>query len=59
MMDATVATSKPIFLEMSITHTPHSDSALSTIINNFLFKQAGFFSLEYHSLKFPSVLHVH
>lgn len=61
MIDATVTISKSMFQEMSITHTPLGDSAcfLSTIINNLLFKQTGFFSLESHFPKFPSVLHVH
>lgn len=43
MIDTTVTTSKSIFLEMSITHTPPSDSAfLSAIINDLLFKQTDF-----------------
>lgn len=38
MIDATVTTSKSIFLEMFITHTPPSDSAFpSAIINDLLF----------------------
>lgn len=46
MIDATVTTSKSIFLEVSVTHTPPNDSAcfLSAIIKYLLFKQTGFFS---------------
>lgn len=57
MIDATVTTSKSMLLELSITHTPPSDSAcfVPAIINNLLFQQTGFFSLENHSPQFPSV----